>query len=131
MKCREWTNMLVKILPFCIVTSIVTDLLHDHFVLSGLRLPLDPQYYNVEVITREEYQSLPQAKNGMVTVETPSMYQPVNEGSQYALVTMNGVEYARHESRGLVWSIFTISLLALLSQLVTRVLGSPLRIAAT
>jgi len=96
---------------------------------------LDPQHYNVQVITSEDYQNLSNPENLSVKLSNGStvtnraeswassvlpMYKSANYGSQYVLVTLKGTAPFMTHFLSIVLPIFVVSLLALYGQFSAR-----------
>ena len=92
---------------FCLIVfiwiAIQTVLMRFVHYDSHYRL-LNPEHYNVEVITEGDYKQLSNPENRSVTLSSGTKlnkgdiqdsrvlpnYKPVNDGSQYVLVTLRG-----------------------------------------
>ena len=104
MKCVLNNSYLPLAFYVCVI-FIAVDTVFIHFVHydSQNRL-LNPEHYNVEVITEEDHRQLSNPENGTATLSNGTTitkgdrwdphvlpkYKSVNNGSQYVLVTLRG-----------------------------------------
>ena len=89
---------------------------------------VNPQHYNVRVITQEDYKQLSNPENRSVKLSTGKTvtgrtqawysdvlpkYKSVNDGSQYVLVTLRGTAPFMHQWYSGVLPIFVVCVFAL------------------
>jgi len=89
---------------FCILWIVINTFFVQFLHYDSQYRLLNPQHYNVEVITQEDYKQLSNPENRSVnlsngTIKTKAdiwdshvlpKYKSVNNGSQYVLVTVRG-----------------------------------------
>jgi len=90
---------------------------------------VNPQHYNVDVITQEDYKQLSNSENRSVKLSTGKTvtgrtqawysdvlpkYKSVNDGSQYVLVTLRGTAPFMHQWYSGVLPIFVVWIFALI-----------------
>lgn len=120
----------IPLVCFCALTAmwIISNTVFMRFVHydSQYRL-LNPEHYNVEVITEEDHKQLSNPENRTVTLSSGTTltkaeiwdshvlpnYKSVNNGSQYVLVTLRGTApFMRRWYSGVV-TIFIICIIGL------------------
>jgi len=126
MKCITINSFFLagfSILWITIHTVFMQFLLYDSQYRS-----VNPQHYNVRVITQEDYKQLSNPENRSVKLSTGKTvtgrtqawysdvlpkYKSVNDGSQYVLVTLRGTAPFMHQWYSGVLPIFVVCVFAL------------------
>ncbi len=122
------TNNLLAFFCIFAVMWIIIDTVFLRFVHydSQYRL-LNPEHYNVEVITEEDHNKLSNPENRTVTLSNGTTltkgdvwdsrvlknYKSVNNGSQYVLVTVRGTAPFMDKWYGSITPIFTLCIIGL------------------
>ncbi len=125
MKCTSDNSMLLagSCILWIAVNAVFMRFLHYD---SQYRL-LDPQYYNVEIITQEDYEQLSNTENRSVNLSSGKTitkgdtwdsrvlpkYKSVNDGSQYVLITLKGTAPFMRQWYLVVLPIFAICIFVL------------------
>jgi hypothetical protein len=118
-------------LSFVCISLVIIHYCNMRFLLDRLHLPLDPQYFDAEVITEEARANL--SHSGGQTAGTPSpsqnssnpaSYKPARNGAGYVQVTMKGMGYCERQSRMVVWPIFLAAVLTVIRRFVKRITGN-------
>jgi hypothetical protein len=128
MKSISYNSSLLIAFCFCIIVWIAIQSAFFQFLHydSQYRL-LDPDHYNVEVITEEDHKQLSNSENRTVMLSNGTTkikediwdshvlpkYKSVNNGSQYVLVTLKGTAPFIHQWYSSVLPIFIICIIGL------------------
>ena len=112
----------------CIILWIAINTVFMQFLHydSQYRL-LNPQHYNIDVITQEDYKQLSNPENRSVKLSSGNTvimaegwdshvlpkYKPVNNGSQYVLVTLRGTAPFMRQWYSGVLPIFVVCIFGL------------------
>lgn len=121
-------NSLLVVFCFCIVVLIAIQSVFFQFLhYDSQYRHLNPQHYNVDVVTQEDYKQLSSPENRSVKLSSGRLlkkadawdsltlpkYKSVNNGSQYVLVTLRGTAPFIHQWYSGVLPIFIICIVGL------------------
>ena len=125
MKCIPNNSMFVA--GFCIMWIAINTVFMQFLHYDSQYRLLNPQHYNVEVITQADYKQLSNPENRSVTLSSGDTktkadtwdshvlpkYKSVNNGSQYVLVTVRGTAPFIYQWYAGVLPIFVVCIFAL------------------
>ncbi len=94
----------ISLTGFCILLIAINTVFMQFLLYDSQYRLLNPQHYNVDVITQEDYKQLSNPENRSVKLSSGNTltkaevwdshvlpkYKSVNNGSQYVLVTLRG-----------------------------------------
>ena len=136
----------IALVFFCLFVfmCIIIQTVFMRFVLydSQYRL-LNPEYYNVKVITEEDHKKLSNPENISLMLSSGTTltkgdtwdsrvlpnFKPVNNGSQYVLVTLRGTAPFMDQWYSGVLPIFTICIIGLFWGIKRKRLDEPQKIS--
>ena len=117
----------ISLAGFCILWIAIDTVFMQFLHYDSQYRLLNPQHYNVDVITQEDYKQLSNSENRSVKLSSGNTltkaevwdslvlpkYKSVNNGSQYVLVTLRGTApFMRRWYSGVV-TIFIICIIGL------------------
>jgi len=125
MKCIP--NNSIFLAGFCILWIAINTVFMQFLHYDSQYRLLNPQHYNVEVITQEDYKQLSNPENRSVNLSSGKTktkgdtwdshvlpkYKSVNNGSQYVLVTVKGTAPFIYQWYSGVLPIFVVCIFAL------------------
>jgi hypothetical protein len=112
----------IFLLGFCILCIVINTVFMQFLHYDSQYRLVNPQHYNVDVITQEDYKQLSNPANRSVKLSSGNTlakaeawntrvlpkYKSVNNGSQYVLVTLRGTAPFMHQWYSGVLPIFIV-----------------------
>ncbi len=125
MKCISINSMFLA--GFCILWIAINTVFMQFLHYDSQYRHLNPQHYNVDIITQEDYKQLSNPENRSVNLSNGKTktkgdkwnshvlpkYKSANNGSQYVLITVRGTAPFIHHWYSVVLPIFAVCIFAL------------------
>jgi len=117
----------ISLAGFCILLIAINTVFMQFLHYDSQYRLLNPQHYNAKVITQEDYKQLSNPENRSVKLSSGDTltkaevwdshvlpkYKPVNNGSQYVLVTLRGTAPFMRQYYSGVLPIFVVCIFGL------------------